>query len=132
MFILILSCKKDEGIDRDQFIGTWKGTLNYSIPSYGTFIPRDLTITITSGSGSNNINISQAYVTTSLTAVVSGNTYTYNEYTITSTSGDGQTMVYNGQGSMSNNTLIENGTVVLKSGVNTYPGTWNTVLTKQK
>lgn len=127
---LFVSCSKDETDDRDQFVGTWKGTQTLSIPSlyYNETYSGTLIITKSSGDDSKILINSDGEV---MSATVSGKSYIYEEYSYTDYSGSSPiTITQRGSGTINGNTITESGTLTFFIDGETYPGTWSTTLTK--
>lgn len=130
LFITIIaSCKKEETDDRDNFIGTWKGTETSSIISgdINSSNTSPVTLIITKRSdNSKQISLNRNGVST--TANVNGNTYTYD---LTYEYGVDIYWRYIGTGTRNGKVITESGT--MKSSVLGYEstGSFTSNLTKQ-
>lgn len=127
------SCKKEKVVDaRDQFVGSWSGNGNFTIPDLQINYSDVSAQTITkNSSNSNQINISDA--SESHVASVNGNSYTYSEYTATVEDPTLGTMVWiiNGIGTINGSNILESGTVRTVIQGSTYYGTWTSNMVKQ-
>jgi len=128
-----ISCNKNANDDRNQFIGTWTGTINSVVPGLGSNTTKPETLIITKGNNKNNqIILTQTGGTGVPTANVSGNTYTYVEYTSSSTSQNiTVSMTIDGTGTLNGNIINESGTLTYVISGQSYPGTWTSALVKQ-
>jgi len=141
LLAIVGSCKKDEAVDeRDKFVGTWKGTTTTSVPDLSINDTKPITLTISK----NKINPKQLDITDgedSYTAIVNGNTYTYNDFTWTGTieledeEGNPYTVTASykmtGTGSINGSSITESGTIRLFVVGEEYPGAWSRTLVKQ-
>ena len=132
--IILCSCKKESATDpRNQFVGTWRGTENFTISTLGLDSGFSTTKIITkSTTDSSQLNIvDSATMSTPQTATVKGNTYTYTSFTQTTTiQGNSVVITLGGTGTINGNNLTEAGNIsVTISGI-PLPGTWGSSLVK--
>jgi len=134
-FLLVsstISCNKKANDERNQFIGTWTGTINSVVPGLDSNTTKAESLIITKGNKNNQILLSQTGSTIIPTANVSGNTYTYVEYTSSSTSQNiTVSMTIDGTGTLNGNIINESGTLTYVISGQSYPGTWTSILVKQ-
>ena len=130
---LLISCKKEATDPRPQFVGTWTGTISLVVPGLNSNTSKAESVTISTGTGnSNQIIIMQAGSTITMTAVVNGNSYKYDEYTLSSSIGDISVSIkFNGTGTLTGGVISETGTITYTLAGVAYPGTWSSTLNKQ-
>jgi len=131
--VIITSCKKDEeqADTTAQFVGTYNSTLTIKVPALLWDQSYPHTYTFAKSADAGKLIITDETGGT-MTATVSGNTYTYDKKTITGTSGGvTSTFEITGTGSISGNTVTELGAYNITSEGKTYPGTWSCTHTRK-
>lgn len=134
IMVLMTSCKKDEEKkvdDRDQFVGTYFGSLTINVPAMeSTDTLNGVIIIIAKSSEASKIVISDG--TEIRKAVVSGNKYEYEKFTKTViVEGTTITMELTGSGTIKNGKITESGPMTISFLSASYPGTWTSSFTKQ-
>ena len=130
--VLFTSCKKDSPAvtdNRDKFVGTWNGTQRIVIPDLAVDYSQNISGEDISLSSSSN----QIVIDFSKTAIVNGNSYTYNQFTETTTDptyGD-IIIIFNGTGTINGSNIVEGGTCNTIIQGQTFNGTWSGNLVKQ-
>lgn len=132
VLLINVSCKKEEKDPRDQFVGTYSLTQTTSVPSLEySNVSSGTNIITKSSTDPNKILISDGSGDIQ-TAIVNGNSYTYDKYTVIYNDGEVTgTVEVTGEGTINGNVINETGTCVYSFYGNSYPGTWTCVLTKQ-
>jgi hypothetical protein len=130
---LITSCSKDSDKTTDprtQFVGKWIGSKKFTFTQYPTLnstVADTLTITLAAGSSTNISVKSSGY---SETAIVNGNTFSYNPYDLNIKLGSTlYTLTISGLVKISGNTLHGSGVFNVKSTKGPSSGTWSDSLT---
>jgi hypothetical protein len=129
--IVFTACEKED--QRDQYVGTWKGTQTTVITSLNINESQAVTQSITkSTSNTNQILFSSPGITEIAIANVNANAYTYEDYIYTQTS-NGITMVITmtGGGSINGSVITEQGTITISANGDTFSGSWSAILNKQ-
>ena len=124
-------CKKDSSDSRDQYVGTWKGTMTVIIPGLSINASSDGVNTYSKSTlNSNKVIITSGTDIENVT--VNGNSYVYDQYTVVDNStGNTITYVINGNGTISGNTIVEIGTLTVSANGGSYPGSWTSTMNRQ-
>ncbi len=133
IIVVLTACKKDEEQTDTtaQFIGTYNSTLTIKVPALLWDQSYPHTYTFAKSPEAGKIIVTDETGGT-MTATVSGNSYTYDKETITGTSGGvTSTFEITGTGSISGNKITESGAYNIISQGITYPGTWSCVHVKK-
>ena len=122
--VLVSSCKKEDEVTRNDFVGTWNA--EESIIIAGQTMTDDYTFVITPDPGNSDklIMTGFANIGAPLSATVSGRNFTTEEIGITYNGING---TFNGSGSLNGNTLTYEYTIV--TDAETFE--WNGTATKQ-
>ena len=133
---ILFSCNKASTTTdpRNQFVGTWKGTENFTISSLlDSSFSTTKVITKSTTDSSQIIIVDSADVAAPQTATVNGNSYTYKNFTETTTmQGKIVTINLGGSGIINGNKLTESGTIstVVPGTSLSLGGTWSSSLSK--
>lgn len=125
--VLVASCKKDEEQtdSTEQFLGTYNSSLTIKVPTLLWDQTYPHTYTFAKSAEAGKLIITDETGGT-MTATVSGNSFTYDKKTISGTSGGvASTFEITGTGTISGNTITESGAYNIISEGITYPGTWS-------